>query len=86
MASVCVMGTVEPAVLLVSTPSRMVDAALEDQHNDHYQLPIRRDAIYLLASAEDLAQHEAELLQVGSCLCFMPAAPPEMAPDNRGWL
>lgn len=65
---------------------RMVDAALEDQHDDHYQLPIPRDAIHLLASAEDLAQHEAELLQVGSCLCLMPEDPPQMAPDNRGWL
>ena len=41
------------------------EAPSEGRTDDCYQLPIAREDIRFLASWEDLARHEAELLQVG---------------------
>lgn len=41
------------------------EAPLEDTVGRHYQLPIAREDVRVLASWEELARHEAELLQVG---------------------
>lgn len=40
----------------------------EDRRVDYYQLPIAREDIHFLASWEDLARHEEELLRVGGWL------------------
>uniref|UniRef100_A0A8P0SNB1 Exonuclease 3'-5' domain containing 3 n=1 Tax=Canis lupus familiaris TaxID=9615 RepID=A0A8P0SNB1_CANLF len=41
------------------------EAPLEDRRDGYYQPPISREDIHFLASWEDLARHEAELLQPG---------------------
>ncbi|XP_038404565.1 exonuclease mut-7 homolog isoform X9 [Canis lupus familiaris] len=44
---------------------RRAEAPLEDRRDGYYQPPISREDIHFLASWEDLARHEAELLQPG---------------------
>ncbi|XP_077707690.1 exonuclease mut-7 homolog isoform X3 [Canis aureus] len=44
---------------------RRAEAPLEDRRDGYYQPPISREDIHFLASWEDLAGHEAELLQPG---------------------
>ncbi|XP_059869675.1 exonuclease mut-7 homolog isoform X1 [Delphinus delphis] len=44
---------------------RTAEAPLEDGKDDHYQLPIPREHLHFLASWEDLARHQEELLQPG---------------------
>ncbi|XP_044634203.2 exonuclease mut-7 homolog isoform X1 [Equus asinus] len=48
-----------------STPPRMAEAPFEDRRDDYYQLPVTRENVHFLASWEDLARHEEELLQPG---------------------
>ncbi|XP_061055518.1 exonuclease mut-7 homolog isoform X5 [Eubalaena glacialis] len=44
---------------------RTAEAPLEDGKDDYYQLPISREHLHFLASWEDLARHQEELLQPG---------------------
>ncbi|XP_022433765.1 exonuclease mut-7 homolog isoform X5 [Delphinapterus leucas] len=44
---------------------RTAEAPLEDGKDDYYQLPIPREHLHFLASWEDLARHQEELLQPG---------------------
>ncbi|XP_057577092.1 exonuclease mut-7 homolog isoform X1 [Hippopotamus amphibius kiboko] len=44
---------------------RTPEAPLEDGKGDYYQLPISREDIHFLASWEDLARHQEEILQPG---------------------
>ncbi|XP_059957728.1 exonuclease mut-7 homolog isoform X2 [Mesoplodon densirostris] len=44
---------------------RTAEAPLEDGKDDYYQLPIPREQLCFLASWEDLARHQDELLQPG---------------------
>ncbi|KAM9082999.1 LOW QUALITY PROTEIN: exonuclease mut-7 homolog [Megaptera novaeangliae] len=44
---------------------RTAEAPLEDGKDDYYQLPISREHFHFLASWEDLARHQEELLQPG---------------------
>ncbi|XP_073663013.1 exonuclease mut-7 homolog isoform X6 [Tursiops truncatus] len=44
---------------------RTAEAPPEDGKDDHYQLPIPREHLHFLASWEDLARHQEELLQPG---------------------
>ncbi|XP_036710632.1 exonuclease mut-7 homolog isoform X4 [Balaenoptera musculus] len=46
-------------------PERTAEAPLEDGKDDYYQLPISREHLHFLASWEDLARHQEELLQPG---------------------
>lgn len=46
-------------------PPRTAEAPVEDTTGRYYQLPIARKDVRVLASWEELARHEAELLQVG---------------------
>lgn len=46
-------------------PPRPAEVPFKDQRDHYYQLPIARGDICFLASWEDLAQHEAQLLRVG---------------------
>lgn len=67
-------------------PPRTAEAPLEDTAGRYYQLPIARADVHVLASWEELARHEAELLQVGrgaahrghgsvhTCLVLAPTA------------
>lgn len=48
-----------------AAPPRAAEAAGRDTSGRHYQLPIARKHVLVLASCEELARHEAELLQVG---------------------
>ncbi|XP_072816686.1 exonuclease mut-7 homolog isoform X3 [Vicugna pacos] len=41
------------------------EVPFEDREDDHYQLPVAREDIHFLASWEDLARHQEELLQPG---------------------
>ena len=45
---------------------RTAEAPLENGKDDYYQLPISREHLHFLASWEDLARHQEELLQVGA--------------------
>ncbi|KAB0390876.1 hypothetical protein E2I00_003318, partial [Balaenoptera physalus] len=45
---------------------RTAEAPLEDGKDDYYQLPISREHLHFLASWEDLARHQEELLQAAS--------------------
>lgn len=67
-------------------PPRTAEAPLEDTAGRYYQLPIARADVHVLASWEELARHEVELLQVGrgaahrghgsvhTCLVLAPTA------------
>ncbi|XP_057404045.1 exonuclease mut-7 homolog isoform X8 [Balaenoptera acutorostrata] len=44
---------------------RTAEAPLENGKDDYYQLPISREHLHFLASWEDLARHQEELLQPG---------------------
>ncbi|XP_028353161.1 exonuclease mut-7 homolog [Physeter macrocephalus] len=44
---------------------RTAEAPLEGGKDDYYQLPISREHVHFLASWEDLARHQEELLQPG---------------------
>ena len=56
------MGGDAAALLL----PRTAEAPLENGKDDYYQLPISREHLHFLASWEDLARHQEELLQVGA--------------------
>ncbi|XP_055000150.1 exonuclease mut-7 homolog isoform X2 [Sorex araneus] len=61
----CLPAAVAAELGRLQLDERTVEVALEDQKDDFYQLPIPRGAIHVLASSEDLGQHEARLLQPG---------------------
>nr|KAF6269041.1 exonuclease 3'-5' domain containing 3 [Myotis myotis] len=58
-------ATVATELCRLRLQGRTAKAPLEDTAGRHYQLPIAREDVRVLASWEELARHEAELLQPG---------------------
>ncbi|XP_023485248.2 exonuclease mut-7 homolog isoform X10 [Equus caballus] len=58
-------ATVAAELSRLRLQERMAEAPFEDRRDDYYQLPVARENVHFLASWEDLARHEEELLQPG---------------------
>nr|XP_044634209.1 exonuclease mut-7 homolog isoform X5 [Equus asinus] len=58
-------ATVAAELSRLRLQERMAEAPFEDRRDDYYQLPVTRENVHFLASWEDLARHEEELLQPG---------------------